>query len=72
MSAHRVFRYLVLGVGILAGLACGDYAHPTSPSSSKVVSPAAPSGVSYSRWILISGAWVCVDGCNNRTPSLDN
>jgi len=63
MSAHRAVRYLVLGVGILAGLACGDYAHPTSPASSNV-SPTAPVGASYSRWILISGAWVCVDDCD--------
>jgi hypothetical protein len=69
MSAHRVFRYLVLGVGIMAGLACGDYAHPTSPSSSKIVSPTAPVGASYSRWILISGAWVCLDGCDDRASS---
>ena len=66
MSAHRVVRYLVLGVGIMAGLACGDYAHPTSPAAPNVGSPTAPVGVTYSRWILISGAWVCVDNCDDK------
>ena len=64
MSSHRVFRYMAIGVGMLACLACGDYAHPTSPTSGSFDAPTAPSGASFSRYILISGAWVCVDGCD--------
>jgi hypothetical protein len=65
MSSHRVFRYMAIGVGVLACLACGDYAHPTSPSSANFDTPTAPTGASFSRYILISGAWVCVDDCNS-------
>jgi hypothetical protein len=64
MSGHRVFRYLALGVGALLCLACGDSAYPTSPSSAKPNiqnSPTAPVSAAYSRYILISGVWVCVD-----------
>jgi len=62
MSGRRVLRYLAI-VGAVACLACGDYTGPTSPSSQKLVSPTSNVGASYSRYILISGAWVCVDGC---------
>lgn len=65
MSSHRVFRYMAIGVGVLACLACGDYAHPTSPTSAKLDTPTAPAGASFSRYILISGVWVCVDDCNS-------
>lgn len=69
MSGHRVFRYIALSMGILAGLACGDYAHPTSPTSAKLDTPTAPVGASFSRYILISGVWVCVDDCGGNTQS---
>ena len=61
MSGHRVVRYLVVGVGALACMACSDSALPTSPSSAKLDIPTAPVSASYSRYILISGVWVCVD-----------
>jgi hypothetical protein len=64
MSGHRVFRYLALGVGALLCLACGDNAYPTSPSAAKLdiqTAPTAPTTAAYSRYILISGVWVCVD-----------
>lgn len=66
MSSHRVFRYMAIGVGMLACLACGDYAHPTSPTSASLNAPTAPAGASFSRYILISGAWVCVDDCGTN------
>jgi hypothetical protein len=62
MSGRRVLRYLAI-VSAVAGLACGDYTGPTSPSSQKVVNPTSNVSASFSRYILISGAWVCVDGC---------
>ena len=70
MSNHRVVRSIAVGLGILAGLACGDYAHPTSPTSPKLDKPAAPVGASFSRWILISGVWVCSSDCDVTTKSV--
>jgi len=72
MSSHRVFRYMAIGVGVLGCLACGDYAHPTSPTSGKFDAPTAPAGASFSRYILISGAWVCVDDCSTGKSSGQN
>jgi hypothetical protein len=48
MSGHRVVRYVALSVGALVGLACGDYTHPTSPASAKVLPPTLAVGASYS------------------------
>jgi len=63
MSGNRVLGYLAV-VSAAAGLACGDYTGPTSPPpQAKVVSPTANVGASFSRYILISGALVCVEGC---------
>ncbi len=62
MLGCRVFRYLAV-VSAVAGLACGDYTGPTSPSQQKVVNPTSNVGASFSRYILISGVWVCVEGC---------
>jgi hypothetical protein len=59
-----LFRYLAAVSG-LAGLACADYASPTSPLEKKDVSLTVPSNAVYSRWMLISGVWVCVDKCDN-------
>ena len=66
MSGNRVLGFLAL-VSAAAGLACGDYTGPTSPSSEqKVVSPTANVGASFSRYIVISGALVCVEGCETE------
>jgi hypothetical protein len=62
MSGRRLFRYLAV-VSAAAGLACGDYTALTSPAPKKAVNPASPVGASFSRYILISGAQVCVEGC---------
>ncbi len=65
MSGHHVVRYLAIIASVLAGVSCGDFAHPTSPASSKQVSPTVPVGASFSRYILISGVWTCVEDCGN-------
>jgi hypothetical protein len=52
-------RYLA-AVSLLAGLACGDYTAPTSPPLKKVNLRSPVSG-SFSRYILISGVWTCID-----------
>jgi hypothetical protein len=57
---------MAISVGVLACLACGDYAHPTSPTSAKLDAPTAPAGAAFSRYILISGVWVCVDDCGTQ------
>jgi hypothetical protein len=62
MSGHRLFRYLAV-VSAAAGLACGDYTGPTSPSQQKQVSSTSSVDASFSRYILISGVLVCVEGC---------
>jgi hypothetical protein len=62
MSGHRILRYLAL-VSAVAGVACSDITGPPSPVANKSVSPKAPTAASFSRYILISGSWVCVDGC---------
>lgn len=62
MLSHRVVRYLGLALSAAAVLSCGDYTSSTSPSQAKSLPPTA--GASFSRYILISGAWVCVEGCS--------
>jgi hypothetical protein len=64
MKGRRLFRYLTAVSG-LAGLACGDYASPTSPLQNKHLSPTVPVAAVYSRWMLISGVWTCVDNCDD-------
>ena|SRR2546423_7721680 len=62
MSGGRWFRYLAT-VSAVAGLvACGDYTGSTSPPEKKMT-PTSPVGASFSRYILISGAWTCVEDC---------
>ena len=63
MFTSRILRKSILIIAALAGLACGDYSSPTSPSSykPKVLSPSMVGQPSFSRYILISGVWVCVD-----------
>ena len=46
-------------VAAIAG--CRDSMGPTSSVRKK---PTSPVGASFSRYILISGAWTCVDGCD--------
>jgi hypothetical protein len=72
MFTSRILRKSVLTIAALAGLACGDYSSPTSPSSykPKVLSPSMVSQPSFSRYILISGVWVCVDCANEANTSL--
>ena len=64
MLSHRVVRYLGLALSAAAVLSCGDYTSSTSPSQAKSLPPSPTAGASFSRYILISGAWVCVEGCN--------
>lgn len=63
MLSHRVVRYLGLALSAAAVLSCGDYTSSTSPVQAKVLPPSSTVRASFSRYILISGAWVCVEGC---------
>ena len=65
MSGRRFFRYLA-AVSAVACLACGDYTALTSPPSKKLVNTTVPVGAAFSRYILISGVQVCVEGCSER------
>ena len=69
MSGRRLFRYLA-AVSAVAGLACGDYTALTSPLPTKAVNLTAPVGATFSRYILISGAQTCVEGCNEAKNNL--
>ena len=48
-------------VAAIAG--CRDSMGPTSSVQKK---PSSPTGASFSRYILISGAWTCVEGCDDN------
>jgi hypothetical protein len=63
MFTSRILRQSILIISALAGLACGDYSRLTSPSSykPKVLPQSMVERASFSRYILISGVWVCVD-----------
>jgi len=63
MLGRRLFRYLAV-VSAVAGLACGDYTALTSPTPKKTVNSTSPVTAAFSRYILISGAQVCVEGCS--------
>ena len=63
MFSHRVFRYLGLALTAAAAISCGDLTSSTSPAQAKVLPPSSTARASFSRYILISGAWVCVEGC---------
>jgi len=65
MSGRRYLRYLA-AVSAVACLACGDSTRLTSPTPQKRVAPTSNVGATYSRYILISGSWVCVEGCDNE------
>jgi len=67
MSRRRWMGYLAV-MGVVAGLAaCGDYTASTSPPQKKI-NAKAPGGAVYSRYILISGVWTCVEGCDDGGP----
>jgi len=44
-----------------SGIACGDFTGPNSPEHKSLSSPVRASNT---RYILISGVWTCVDGCD--------
>ncbi len=71
MSRRRWMGYLAV-MGVVVGLAaCGDYTASTSPPQKKI-SPTAPVGGVYSRYILISGVWTCVEECDDsREPGIE-
>ena len=69
MSGRRLFRYLA-AVSAVACLACGDYTALTSPTPKKVLNTTAPAGAAFSRYILISGVQVCVEGCDSEAKNL--
>ena len=56
MLGPRVLRSSALVLSLLAGLACGDYSQSTSPSPA-ARKLGAPTTVSTSRYVLISGVW---------------
>jgi hypothetical protein len=62
MLGRRLFRYLAV-VSAVAGLACGDYTALTSPTPKKTDNKTSPVNAAFSRYILISGVQVCVEGC---------
>jgi hypothetical protein len=62
MSGRRWLPYIVLLVAA-ASLACGDTTGPTKHLG-KRTSVNAPTGASFGRYILISGAWTCVEDCD--------
>lgn len=68
MSGRRVFRYLA-AVSAVACLACGDSTRLTSPTPQKLVAPTSNVDANSSRYILISGALVCVEGCDDEKSS---
>jgi hypothetical protein len=41
---------------------CRDFTGPTSSAHKK---PTSPVGASFSRYILISGVWTCVEACDD-------
>lgn len=69
MLGRRLFKYLA-AVSAVACLACGDYTALTSPPPSKTVDSSSPVTAAFSRYILISGAQVCVEGCSNDAKNL--
>lgn len=64
MPGRRWLPYIAL-LGAAASLACGDIASPTSPVQ-KRTTRTAPVGASFGRYILISGSWTCVEGCDDE------
>jgi hypothetical protein len=58
-----------LALVCVAGIAaCSD---SMGPSSSVQKKPTSPVGASFSRYILISGAWTCVEGCDDEGAGPD-
>ena len=52
MLSHRVFRYLVLAVGAVTVISCGDYTGSTSPIQPKLLPPTRIVGASFA---LVAG-----------------
>lgn len=69
MLGRRLFKSLA-AVSAIAGLACGDYTALTSPTPNKVVNLTSPVTAAFSRYILISGVQVCVEGCSLEGKNL--
>jgi hypothetical protein len=69
MLGRRLFKYLA-AVSAVACLACGDYTALTSPPPKKTVNFSSPVTAAYSRYILISGAQVCIEGCTDQAKNL--
>jgi hypothetical protein len=67
MSGRRLFRYLA-AVSAFACIACGDYTALTSPTQ-KVANKTSPVSAAFSRYILISGVTVCVEGCGSEAKN---
>src|SRR5256885_12538352 len=61
MPGRRWLGCVVL-LSVAALSACSDFTGPTSSAQQK---PTSPVGASFSRYILISGAWTCVEGCDD-------
>lgn len=66
MPGRRLLRYLAVMVAG-AGLACGSYADLAGPPQKKV-NAASPVRASFSRYILISGVWTCIEECDRSEP----
>ena len=69
MLGRRLIKCLA-AVSAVAGLACGDYSALTSPPSTKTVNSSSPVTAAYSRYILISGAQPCTEGCTDQEKNL--
>jgi hypothetical protein len=57
-------KKLLLVLAIATLVAC-EASNPVAPQAPKATK-AAPNHVANSRYILISGVWTCVDGCEQR------
>jgi hypothetical protein len=69
MLGRRLCKYLA-AVSAITCLACGDYTALTSPPPKKTVNSSSPVTAAFSRYILISGAQVCVEGCDIDAKNL--
>jgi len=50
-------------VCVVAIAGCHDFTGPTSSAQKK---PTSPVGASFSRYILISGVWTCIEACDDN------
>ena len=49
-------------VSVVAIAGCHDFTGPTSSAQKK---PTSPVGASFSRYIIVSGVWTCVEECDD-------